>query len=142
MAKGTNMIYYITKQLRIKYDGYNYVPEIICKRKPKDENGNEIENAEPILTWGRFGYYATLKGALSRIIELYPTMIVSQDEGKEFMSIKKCLTLLNTLKENIQIKVLTETEHLDELEEEEEEDDVRPKAKGKSKRAKSLSKQR
>ena len=141
MAKGNNMIYYITKQLRIKYDGYNYVPEILCKRQPKDENGNEIENSEPTITWGRFGYYATLKGALNKIIELYPTMVVSQDEGKEFMSIKKCLTLLKTLKESIEIQVLTETDKLDELEEEdEEEEDVKPKTKGKGKRTKSLSK--
>ena len=137
MAKNPNMIYYLTKKIRIKYDGYNYIPEIICSRQPKNEQGEIDENAEPILAWGKFGYYVDMKGAINRIIELYPSILLKEETNNEFMSFKKYLTILNEFKKQITVKVLTESDKLDEIE---EENDVEQETKGKSKRAKSLSK--
>ena len=117
------MFYYLTEKIRIKTDTYNYIPEVLRNNKITDEEGNVVEEK---LVWSKYGYYSTMSGAIKQILKIYPT-VVGQDNDKEYMSIKKCLIILNTLKNDIKVKVLNEADIKEDFEEEKE--DVKPKTK-------------
>lgn len=120
------MFYYLTEKIRIKTDPFNYIPEILRKVTVTDEEGNVTEEK---LVWTKYGYYSTMAGAVKQIARVYPS-VVTQEENKEYTSIKKCLMILNKLKSEIVVKVLSEVE----VEGKEEEEDVKPKTKRKNKR--------
>ena len=122
------MFYYLTEKIRIKTDTYNYVPEILRKVPVTDEEGNVTGEK---LVWTKYGYCATMSGAIKLAIRVYPTA-VTQEENKEYTSMKKCLMILNKLKNDIVVKVLEEADIKEDFEEEK---DVKSKTKRKSKRA-------
>lgn len=94
---------YITNYARIRLYGRNRIAEIYHKKKVRHVKTGEIIEKE---AWYSYGFYATISGAIKRIMDKLP------ENTKANMSAKAFLKLLKDMEKDIAVKVVKEMKEL------------------------------